>query len=294
MCGNILTETKEKNIKIGFLGGDMRTIELYKICKENYKFVCTYGLEKCIEIEIKDKINNFLDFVSVVDIVITAIPLSKDGKNINTIFSEQELNIDNLIHCCKNKIVITGNISDDLKNKLQEKNEVYDILKLEELAVLNSIPTAEGAIQIAMEKSTRTIHGSKCLILGFGRIGKILSKMLFGIGAEVFCEARKESDIAWIKSYGYNSLKLEMLDSMLSNFDFIFNTIPYVILNKANLKNVNKECLIIDLASKPGGIDFEEAKNLELNVEWALALPGKVAPKTSAMYIFDIINGILN
>ena len=166
-------------------------------------------------------------------------------------------------------------------------------MKFEELIVLNSIPTAEGAIQIAMEKSLITLHNSKCLVLGFGRIGKILAKMLLGIGAQVYCEARKEQDIAWIKSYGYNAIHLNDLDNNLGNFDFIFNTIPYLILDKSRLSLIKSECLLIDLASKPGGIDFEEAEKLKLQTDWALALPGKVAPKTAAGYIYEIIKNIV-
>lgn len=144
-----------------------------------------------------------------------------------------------------------------------------------------------------MEKSKKTIHNSKCLVLGFGRIGKILSKMLLGIGAEVYCEARKMQDIAWIETYGYTAIHLKELNNYLSEFDFIFNTIPYLILDKNNLKLVKKDCVLIDLASKPGGIDFEEASNLHLQTDWALALPGKVAPQTAASYIYEIVKNIL-
>ena len=140
-----------------------------------------------------------------------------------------------------------------------------------------------------MENSPKTIHNSKCLVLGFGRIGKILAKMLHGIGAEVYCEARKQQDIAWIQVYGYEAIHLNEVNNYLGNFDFIFNTIPYLILDKSNLKLVKKECILIDLASKPGGIDFEEANRLHLKTDWALALPGEVAPKTAASYIYKII-----
>ncbi len=143
-----------------------------------------------------------------------------------------------------------------------------------------------------MEKSLITLHNSNCLVMGFGRIGKILSKMLAGFGAKVYCEARKDSDIAWIRSYGYTPINLENLDESLNKFDFIFNTIPYLILDEKRLKTVDKQCLLIDLASKPGGIDFEKAKEMGLQTEWALALPGKVAPKTAAKYLYDVIINI--
>ena len=96
-----------------------------------------------------------------------------------------------------------------------------------------------------MENSPKTIHNSKCLVLGFGRIGKILAKMLHGIGAEVYCEARKQQDIAWIQVYGYEAIHLNEVNNYLGNFDFIFNTIPYLILDKSNLKLVKKECILM-------------------------------------------------
>ena len=160
-------------------------------------------------------------------------------------------------------------------------------MKCEELTVKNAIPTAEGAIQIAMEKSQITIHDSKCLVLGFGRIGKILAKMLNGFGAEVYCEARKQQDLAWIKTYGYRPVHLNDVEKVLGQCDFIFNTIPFMILDERKLNLINKQSIIIDLASKPGGIDFETAKKLDLQVDWALALPGKVASKTAAKYIYE-------
>ncbi len=55
------------------------------------------------------------------------------------------------------------------------------------------------------------------------------------------------------------------------------------------MQYVKKECLLIDLASKPGGIDQEEAKKQDLKSIWALALPGKVAPVTTAKFIKDTI-----
>ena len=98
----------------------------------------------------------------------------------------------------KGKKLIAGNILDFFKEELSKEEIPYiDLLKREEFAVLNAIATAEGTVQIAMEESQRTVHGSKVLIMGFGRIGKILAKMLDGVGAKVFCEARKDEDIAF-------------------------------------------------------------------------------------------------
>lgn len=279
-------------MNITIIGGDLRIEELVKILEQNENEICLYGLENSEKLKHLKHLDTIEESVlENSELIITSIPLSKDGKYINTPLSDKKISIQEFFKTVKNKKIITGNITPEIQNyiKLENNLEIVDVLKNEELTVLNSIPTAEGAIQIAMEKSDITIHNSKCLILGFGRIGKILAKMLLGIGAKVYCEARKKQDIAWIQSYGYNAIYLNELNKYLSEFDFIFNTIPYLILDKNNLKLVNKDCILIDLASKPGGIDFEEANKLHLKNEWALALPGKVAPKTAAYYIYEII-----
>jgi len=264
-------------MNIGVIGGDSRIVELVKILKSNENNVKLYGFEKCKELQEFNQFKTLVDAVQNSEEIITSIPLSKDGKIFNAPYSNEKIYVKDLFELAKNKKIITGNITEEIKSYIDEsnKNEIIDVLEYEELAILNAIPTAEGAIQIAMEKSNITLHNSKCLVMGFGRIGKILSKMLAGIGANVYCEARKKTDIAFISSYGYNAIHLKDLNMYLKEFDFIFNTIPVVILDENNLNLVKKECLIIDLASKPGGIDFEVANKMGLQTEWALALPRK-------------------
>ena len=145
-----------------------------------------------------------------------------------------------------------------------------------------------------MEQTDITLCGSNILILGFGRIGKVLAKMLDGIGANVYCEARKPQDLAWIQSYGYIPIDLKKLDDNLNKFDIIINTIPSVVLDANNLDKIKEDCLIIDLASNPGGVDREEVKKRKIKFVWALSLPGKVAPVTSAKYIKETIYNVLN
>ena len=129
--------------------------------------------------------------------------------------------------------------------------------------------------------------------MGFGRIGKVLAKMLDGIGAKVYCEARKNEDIAWIKAYGYEPIHLNNLNEHLNEFDIIISTIPFQVLDKERLELVRKDVVIIDLASNPGGVDRKVAKEKDLKLIWALSLPGKVAPTTSAEFIKDTIYNIV-
>ena len=118
--------------------------------------------------------------------------------------------------------------------------------------------------------------------------------MLKGIGANVACEARKYSDLAWAKAYGYEPISLLNLKENLNRFDIIINTIPYIILDADNLKNVREDALVIDLASNPGGVDRDVVKEKQIKFIWALSLSGKVAPVTSAEFIKETLYNIFD
>ena len=203
--------------------------------------------------------------------------------------------INDLIKALNGKKIIAGSIRNNVYELAKENNvEIIDLMKREEFSVLNAISTAEGTIKIAIEETSKTLHGSNILVMGFGRIGKILAKMLDGMGAKVSCEARKHSDLAWIKAFGYQPIALKDLKEKLENFDIIINTIPYMVLDKENLKEVKDDALIIDLASNPGGVDREYVKQNKIKFIWALSLPGKIAPITSAEYIKETLHNIFD
>ena len=113
------------------------------------------------------------------------------------------------------------------------------------------------------------------------------------MGAEVTVTARKYSDLAWAEIYGCHGIHTSSLKDCIRNFSLIINTVPAVILNEDILKEASAESLIIDLASKPGGVDFDTARRLGLKVVWALSLPGKVAPVSSGEIIASTILNIL-
>ena len=285
-----------KNLTV--IGGDLRIVNLLDLLSKDGYSIKIFGLEKIQDISNKRNIlfaNNLQEATSFSDVIISSIPLSKDKKHITAPYSDKKIEINEILKDIKNKFFISGNIDETIYEIAREKNiKVIDILKREELAILNAISTAEGAIKIAIEETKKTLHGSNILITGFGRIGKILAKMLDGIGANIYCEARKESDLAWIKAYGYKQIHINHLNDNLNKFDIIMNTIPNIIFDEERLKKIKKDCLIIDLASVPGGIDKKSAIENEIKTIWALALPGKVAPITSAEYIKETIYNIFN
>ena len=194
----------------------------------------------------------------------------------------------------KNKI-IAGRCDNKIKTMAESHRiMLIDYMCREELAMMNAIPTAEGAIQIAMEETPFTIHSSKCLVIGNGRIGKVLSKMLHGIGARVTVAARKKVDQAYGFAMGFETVAIDHLDDKIGEFDIVFNTAPSLIVDYSLLSKMKKGVLIIDLASKPGGVDFDEARRKGIKVVWALSLPGKVAPDTAGEIICNTIANILD
>ncbi len=123
--------------------------------------------------------------------------------------------------------------------------EIIDVMKREELAVLNTISTAEGTIEIAIANTNKIIHGSNVLILGFGRIGKVLARKMTGLSAKVTCAARKRRRFSMDKgiwTYG-NKYKL-LRRKNLSQYDIIINTVPHLILTEERMEYVKKRVLI--------------------------------------------------
>lgn len=280
--------------KISIIGGDLRIVKLAEMLIEEGVEVFSYGLEKTEVLDL-NKCENIEEVVKKSNIILSSIPFSSNGKTINAPFSNKKIFVEDILKCLTGKTLIAGTIKQDVYELAKEKDiKVIDILKREELAVLNAVSTAEGTIKIAIEETPKNLHGSNILVMGFGRIGKILSNMLKGLGAKVACEARKNSDLAWIKAYGYEPIPISNLKENLDRFDIIINTIPYIILDKDNLENVRKDALVIDLASNPGGVDREAIKEKQIKFVWALSLPGKVAPVTSAEFIKETLYNIFS
>lgn len=208
-------------MEISIIGGDLRIVRLAEMyAKEKYK-IFTYGLEKYFDKNMQLKFDNNIimcknieDALSASRYIISGVPLSRDDKYISTPFSENKIELENFLEKISNYSTyllnktqkenninfIAGKIPDNFYNG---KINVIDLLENEEFNILNSIPTVEGTIKIILQEREDTIHESNIVVCGFGRIGKILCNRLKYLGAKVYCTARKETDLAWIREAGY-------------------------------------------------------------------------------------------
>ena len=233
---------------------------------------------------------------ALADCVILPLPAAGEGGRLNAPLSQERPPLTQVLDALRpGQVVCAGKVGRELLDQAKERGlRLVDYFTREELAVANAVPTAEGAIQIAMEELPVTIHGARVLVLGFGRLGKLLAHRLNALGARVSVAARKWADLAWAEAYGYGAEQIERLDGYLCGYDLVVNTVPVRVLDAERLADLRPGCLVIDLASKPGGVDFEAAVRQGVRAIWALSLPGKVAPVTSGKIIRDTIYNIWN
>lgn len=279
----------------GIVGGDKRNLFLSKILKEDDHIVKICGFENLDLCPDLNKIyDNLRNIMSNMKYIILPIVPSTDHKTIYAPFSSSTITIDDtLINLLENKIIFCGK-----KEALYGANNnfknltIRDYSSREEFMIFNALPTAEGAISIALKEYDKILSGSNCLITGFGRIGKVLAKLLKAFECHVEISARKNIDLSWIETLGYTPIHADNLNS-ISKYDLIFNTVPYMVFDKYLLSTCKKETIIIDLASSPGGTDFEYAKENKIKALHTLGLPGKNTPYTAAKIIKKSIYKII-
>ncbi len=277
-------------------GGDLRQVYLANALAKQYT-VYVYGFaEDYINTEEITNLTSIAPFEGKVDYLVLPLPVSYDAVRLEAPYCTNEILLRDVLETVRQGgMIFGGKISREVYDLCENRGfQPVDYLEREEFAVLNAIPTAEGALQIAMEELPVTLNGIRCLLTGFGRITKVLVKYLTALGADVTVTARKYSDLSWAEIYGCRSLHISQLDQALPHFDLIINTVPAMLFHDDRLALIRKNCLVIDLASKPGGVDFDLARSRGLKVIWALSLPGKVAPVTSGEIIANTIQNILS
>lgn len=272
----------------------MRQARLAELLAADGHQVTSYAIDK-MKLEGVERAETAYDAVQGAKCIILPLPVSAKDGVLNTPLSAGLHTVREILSVLDSKqVVCAGRITGELNEQAASLGlEITDYYAREEFVVLNALATAEGGLQLVMEETPITLCGAKCLVIGFGRIGKILCSRLRGMCADVTASARRCEDIAWIKALGYKAENTQQLDGRLRDYDIIINTVPARIMGQERLSELKKGCLCLDLASKPGGVDFAAASRLGVKAVWALSLPGEVAPVTSGAIIRDTVYNIL-
>ncbi len=281
-----------RGIKISIIGGDQRDIYLMQDLVKLGASVTAIGFYPCPELDQVHLVDKLEKALSKAQVLILPMGGTDSEGNIKTLDQDITIRLSAEIAATipEGVMVIIGFARDFVKEWAHKFGwKLIEIAEMDMVAILNSVPSAEGAIQMAMEQLPITIHGSNSFVLGFGRLGQTLARMLFGIGAKVTVVARKRTALSRILEIGYRPLHLSDLHHFIYEADVIFNTIPSLILDDKLLSLLNKETMIIDLASSPGGTDFSAAKRLGIKATLAPSLPGLVAPKSGGKILAQVI-----
>lgn len=236
-------------------------------------------------------INDFSETGRIFDYLVLPAHSTTDGETVNAPFSEKNCYLSGFLSLMKRKGIVFGGMINETVEKifLPSEIEIYDYLKCEEFSIRNAVPTAEGAVQIAMEEMPSVLYGKEILITGYGRIARVLSKILCAMGCSVTVSARKKSDIVWATVYGCRGVTISEAMKNPESYDVIFNTVPAVIMGRETLGRIKRNCLIIELASSPGGIDLSYASEYGHKIIRASGLPGKKSPETAGCIIADTV-----
>ncbi len=260
--------------KITIIGGDVRLKILAKSLIDDGYTVDTLGLFDSDSAELADS-----------DAVILPVPTTKDKKTVFTPLTGRKIYLSEIAEKVNDTTpILCCNYSFEGKNCI-------DYNKLDSYALLNAVPTAEGAIKIAIEETPFTLWGSRVLVIGFGRVGKVLSDRLKGLGCKVTVSARKPSDEALIKIQGYEYINTGRLLNGPLPYDIIFNTVDFKVISDSAFKA--SECkLAIDLSSK-GGFSITAAESAGVKAVIAPGLPGKTAPLTAGEILYKTVADII-
>lgn len=275
------------------IGGDKRYYIAADILSDLGYTVYTCGFELLAENhKIKSAVFSGLPYTDY--ILLPAPYLDADG-SIKMPFSEKRLKLgDILSQINPDAYVITGGV--DLEAQVLFENfgiPYYDLLLDETYTVKNAFITAQAAVMIAASKSSKALSDCNILICGFGRIGKSLASLLKAYGSNITVSARKDKDIEWIGIGGYKPVYTHEIDSIIENQDIVFNTIPACVLGQKELTRAQKNLMLLELASKPFGINFEEAARLGLKTYVELGLPGRCFPNSAAKTVADAFQRIV-
>lgn len=225
------------------------------------------------------------------DVFILPVPVSRDNINISTPLAGENFYFGDFFRLLPENCIVAGGLfKEEHLQKLKNKNiTVYDYYKNDTLARKNAVPTAEGVIGILINALPVTVDGLKCAVTGYGNCASVISQKLKALGADVTAVARSDKNLSDAQKDGINICRLSDFPAVCHGFDTIINTVPSRIIDRNIISKIKKDCVIIEIASAPFGIDFDCATEFGINAIKAGSLPGRISPETAGEIISDTV-----
>jgi len=257
--------------KLLFLGGDKRNITAFYELKSKGFYVDSIGLFTSDTGKIEES-----------EVLVLPVPTTKDKKYLYCPETKAKIPIFEIEKKAEERLIISCGYTFPTKNNV-------DLLSLDSFAYLNAVPTAEGAISFAIENTDFTLWKAKILVIGFGRVAKVLVDRLNSFGCDLFVSARKQRDFALIDSKNIKYLQTDKTAKNISDFDIVFNTVDVHLFDDLSAFG---STLLIDLSSK-GCVNFESEDIKDKRIYKLPAIPAKTAPITSGKILAQTIISLL-
>lgn len=276
---------------IALIGGDARTAYMFPyLLEKGYRVIC-YGLSLACSGESQMiEAQSLHEAIESSKYIVGGIPFLK-GNSVSCCQDLPDLQVEELYCSLQNgQILFGGILPEEFIDVCKEKGVMcYDFMKNEPYVIRNAIATAEGSILEALQNQKTNMHGSRSLVLGYGRCGRVLAQKLKGLDAKVCVCSQCEEELAYADSFGMKTVHLKDLKRCIADYEYIYNTIPARILSRDILVKIRKDALVIDIASLPGGVDDEAAERVGVKVLHCYGLPGKYAPKAVAEGLVEYV-----
>ncbi len=275
-------------MKLGILGGDLRQISMITALQNAGHEIFAWGLPEEAHLGAVHFEKDAEQLLSKVDAAILPLPATRDGVYVPTplLSDTTPLRLDTVFCAMKGKRIFGGQIKKELADRAADfETALIDYYDDEILQVENALPSAEGAIFLAMQHLPTVLFGTKVAVTGFGRIGELLARRLLALGANVTVYARREEILKRAEQASLIAHKID--EGHLAEIDpetrILFNTVPEILFHKTLLSTFPKQCLYMELASAPGGMDICAAKEYGIRSIWGGGLPGKYAPESAGI-----------
>ena len=283
-------------MKFSVIGGDARFAHLRTMLVADGHDLCEYALEYAGRIAGSHTAANVREAVCGADCVILPLPVSDGRGNVNAPFSGHMVSLSEVFAAVDpvNTLICGGKFNEEERSSADGLNlRVADYYEREDFTIWNAVATVEATIELLLRERESMLRQASVLVIGYGRIGKLLAASLKALGAHTAVSARKPGDLAWIAAQGFQVCDTGALKDQMRGFEIIVNTVPAPVLNEALLNGLDSDVLLVDLASKPGGIDFAAAERLGLKTIWALGLPAASVPKSAGAFVRDAVYKIV-
>ncbi len=267
------------NPTFAIIGGDRRLTCLAQELSQSFPVVCCGTSEPLGSFR---SVPALLDTIQTCSVLIFPMPFSKDGFTV----SGTEIPIGEIIDKIPaGKIhIFGGKLPDRFKTRCMELGIPYtDWMDSELVSLPNAVLTAEGAILEALQRTPNSLAYTNAAVLGYGRCGKALAVRLKNLCLQTTVFARNPVQRLEAEMAGIQAEPLENLAEKAAQFGLLFNTVPAMVLGKAECSRLSPGTSLLDLASGDIGehMDVETIRSANANAALCPGLPGKYFPKAA-------------